>query len=408
MTEAVQRPAAQRSMSAVDWAKLLLLGAIWGGSFFFARIAVAEMHPLTLVLFRVLIAATALHVYLLARGPSFRLALPMAGSFFLLALINNVIPFSLIFAGQTAMGAGLAAVLNATTPFWTILIANAVTSDEKLSLEQGRGRSARHRRRCGDGRTRHPRQPRRPGLGEVRDDRRIAVLRGRADFRAALQGVPPVIVATGQLTASTIIMIPVVLLWSGPSGLFAASAPVWAAVFALALVSTAFAYILYFGIIGSAGATNASLVTLIVPVSAILLGFIFLGERLELFEVAGMLLIGLGLVTIDGRIFARRYGSPKRRTLGSTSQAGHIFSTSARNAIAYKFPRLKLFGRSFFPYSRRIAAHFPLACCLKCTLNFCHSSQTRRLRMGLTRPINALMICAAFAFIGALIMGVLP
>ena len=88
--------------------------------------------------------------------------------------------------------------------------------------------------------------------------------------------------------------------------MFAASAPVWAAVFALALVSTAFAYILYFGIIGSAGATNASLVTLIVPVSAILLGFVFLGERLELFEVAGMLLIGLGLVTIDGRIFGRR------------------------------------------------------------------------------------------------------
>ena len=123
----------QRSMSAADWAKLLLLGAIWGGSFFFARVAVAEMHPLTLVMFRVLIAAAALHVYLLARGPSFRLALPLAGSFFLLALVNNVLPFSLIFTGQTAMGAGLAAVLNSTTPFWTILIANAVTSDEKLS-----------------------------------------------------------------------------------------------------------------------------------------------------------------------------------------------------------------------------------------------------------------------------------
>ena len=133
MSVAVQRPTAQRSMSAVDWAKLLLLGAIWGGSFFFARIAVAEMHPLTLVLFRVLIAATALHIYLLARGPSFRLALPMAGSFLLLALINNVIPFSLIFAGQTEMGGGLASVTNATTPFWTILLASLLTRDERLS-----------------------------------------------------------------------------------------------------------------------------------------------------------------------------------------------------------------------------------------------------------------------------------
>jgi drug/metabolite transporter (DMT)-like permease len=125
-------------------------------------------------------------------------------------------------------------------------------------------------------------------------------------FARRFKAIPPVIVATGQLTASTIIMLPVVLLWNGPAGLFAASAPVWMAVIALALVSTAFAYILYFGLIGSAGATNASLVTLIVPVSAILLGFAFLAERLEPFEVAGMLLIGLGLVTIDGRILGRR------------------------------------------------------------------------------------------------------
>ena len=129
--------------------------------------------------------------------------------------------------------------------------------------------------------------------------------------------MPPAIVATGQLTASTIIMLPVVLLWSGPAGLFAASAPVWAAVFALALLSTAFAYILYFGIIGSAGATNASLVTLIVPVSAILLGFIFLGERLELFEVAGMLLIGLGLVDHRRKDFQRVGDSGKMASCSS-------------------------------------------------------------------------------------------
>ena len=233
-------------------------------------------------------------------------ALPLASSFFLLALINNVIPFSLIFAGQTAMGAGLAAVLNSTPPFWTILIANAVTSDEKFSLNKVAGvllGIAGVTVMVG------------PGIvaslgGPVWA--KFAMIGASLSYAFALvfarrfKSVPPVVVATGQLTASTIIMLPVVLLWSGPSGLFAASAPVWAAVFALALLSTAFAYILYFGIIGSAGATNASLLTLIVPVSAILLGFIFLGERLELFEVAGMLLIGLGLVTIDGRIFRRR------------------------------------------------------------------------------------------------------
>jgi len=120
------------------------------------------------------------------------------------------------------------------------------------------------------------------------------------------KGVPSPVIATGQLTASTIIMIPVVLLAHGPAGLFSASPPVWAAVLALALLSTAFAYILYFNLVASAGATNASLVTLIVPASAMLLGFLFLGERLELFEIGGVVLIGLGLVTIDGRVFGRR------------------------------------------------------------------------------------------------------
>lgn len=306
MAEAAVAQSVQNRMSAFDWGRILLLGAIWGGSFFFARIAVSEMHHLTLVMFRVAIAAAALHIYLLARGPSFRLALPIAGSLLVLALVNNVVPFSLIFAGQTEMGAGLASVLNATTPFWTILIANAVTSDEKLSANKVAGVLLGI-----------------AGVAVMVGPGIVASLGGPVWAKFAMVGasisyavalifsrrfkrVPPAIVATGQLTASTAVMIPVVLLWNGPAGLFAASPPVWAAVFALALVSTAFAYILYFGIIGSAGATNASLVTLIVPVSAILLGFVFLGERLELFEVAGMLLIGLGLMTIDGRVFRRR------------------------------------------------------------------------------------------------------
>ena len=87
-----------------------------------------------LVLFRRrVLAATALHLYLALRGPSFALALPLAGSFLVLGLINNVIPFSLMFLGQTEIGAGLAAVLNATTPFWTVILANALTDDEKFS-----------------------------------------------------------------------------------------------------------------------------------------------------------------------------------------------------------------------------------------------------------------------------------
>ena len=135
-------------MTLSDWGQLLLLGAIWGGSFFFARIAVSELSPLVLVLFRVAIAAAALQLYLAVRGPSFRLAFPHAGLFLLLALANNVVPFSLIFAGQTELGAGVASVLNATTPFWTLVLANALTSDENYpgtSLPASRSASPERR-----------------------------------------------------------------------------------------------------------------------------------------------------------------------------------------------------------------------------------------------------------------------
>lgn len=293
-------------MSLYDWAQLVLLGAIWGGSFFFARVAVAEMHPLTLVLFRVAIAAAALHVYLAARGPSFGIALPHAAGFFGLALLNNVIPFSLIFTGQTQMGAGLASVLNATTPFWTLMLVGVVFREERLAWNKLAGVAlgiVGTAVMIGPGAL--------AGLGGP-VWAKFALIGASLSYALALiyarrfKGLPPVIIATGQLTASTIVMIPVVLLSQGASGLFDASPHVWAAVFGLALLSTAFAYILYFNVLASAGPTNASLVTLIVPASAMLLGTLLLGERLELFEIGGMALIALGLVTIDGRLIKRR------------------------------------------------------------------------------------------------------
>lgn len=294
-------------MSFKNWAMLILLGAVWGGSFFFARIAVAEIQPLTLVLFRVAIAAAALHVYLAITGISLRSALPLAGSFVLLATVNNVIPFSLVFAGQTQLGAGLASVLNATTPFWTALLANTLTEDERLTWNKIAGILLGlfgTALMIGPGVV--------AGLGGP-VWAKLALIAAAVSYAFALivakrlRGVAPAVLATAQLTASTVIMVPVVLAVNGTQGLFAANAPVWGAVAALALVSTAFAYILYFRLVTDAGATNASLVTLIVPASAILLGAAFLGERLESFELVGMALIGLGLVMIDGRMLRKLY-----------------------------------------------------------------------------------------------------
>lgn len=299
--------AGARSISTRVWGLILLLGAIWGGSFFFARIAVAEINPFVLVLERVGIAAAALQLYLLAVGPSFRLARSHYGRFFALALLNNIIPFSLMFLGQTELGAGLASVLNATTPFWTLIAAQFLTTDEKLSVPKVAGiilGIAGTAVMVGPGIV--------AGLGGpvwakfaligTALSYALALILSRRQFA----DLAPIHIATGQLTASTIIMIPVIFLAFGTSTTFIGSSHVTAAVLGLALLSTAYAYILFFRIVAQAGATNASLVTLVIPVSAVLLGVTFLGEHLELFELAGMALIGLGLVVMDGRFLPRR------------------------------------------------------------------------------------------------------
>lgn len=305
MVETAEAGRVNGQMSLAEWAMLALLGAIWGGSFFFARIAVAEMAPLTLVMFRVLIAAAALQIWLAASGSSLRLALPRWADFFCLAILNNVIPFSLIFLGQTVLGAGIASVLNATTPFWTAIIAGLLMDDEKLTWPKIVGilfGIAGTAVMIGPGLLAGMGGPVWPKLALIG----AALSYGLAFIYARrLRDIPPPVLATGQLTVSSVIMIPLVLIVDGPTGLFSASGTVWASVFALALLSTAFAYILFFRLVATAGSTNTSLVTLIVPVSAILLGATFLGERLGAFEMAGIVLIGCGLVTIDGRLVRR-------------------------------------------------------------------------------------------------------
>lgn len=295
----------EQKMSALTWGLLALLGLIWGGSFFFARIAVVEVPPLTLVFLRLSIAAVALHIYIGGRFGIYPLLKSRWREFVVLGILNNALPHALIFFGQTRIGAGLASILNATTPIWTVLIANYLTSDEKLSSAKIIG--------CLTGL-----------LGTVvligpsvtaRADLPLwalllpviaAVSYGfAATYGKRFKGVAPPVIAAGQMTASSLVALPLSLVMDHPWALATPSASAIAAILAIALLSTAFGYILYFRILAAAGATNASLVTLLVPPSAILLGFLFLGERLEMTEIAGMALIGAGLVILDGRIYHR-------------------------------------------------------------------------------------------------------
>ena len=285
---------------------LIFLGLLWGASFFFARIAVQEVPPLMLVLLRVAIAAAALHLYLTAKGEWGVFSAQPFAPFLLLGLLNNAIPFSLLFIGQTELGAGLAAILNALVPFWTVIAANFLTADEKFTANKLIGIILGV---AGAAVIIGPSAL--TGLGAPLWAK-LAVIGAGVSYALAsiyakrFKSVPPIVTATGQLTASSMIMLPAAFLAHGLWSPASVSPPVWLAVIALALASTALAYIIFFRIIAAAGATVVSLVTLLVPVSAILLGMVFLGESLSLPELSGMALIGLGLLIIDGRL-ARRF-----------------------------------------------------------------------------------------------------
>lgn len=310
-------PTPSLSISATDWLLLILLSVLWGGAFYFAKIAVLEIPTLTLVFGRVAIAA----VILLMLMQLIRAPLPRDRETWqilgVMAVLNNVLPFALIVWAQIHITIGLAAILNATSPLFGVFVAHALTADDKLS----RGRVA--------------------GLiagfagvvlligpdllfGELGANlwAQFACLAAAcsyafgAVYSRRLRGLPPLTVATGQLTMSALLLLPIVLIFDTPGVVLSVSRAALWALLALAVLSTAFAYLIYFRLIARAGATNALLVTFLIPVSAILLGMVLLSERLATHQVAGMLAIFVGLAAIDGRP-ARVVGTLFRRTQNS-------------------------------------------------------------------------------------------
>jgi drug/metabolite transporter (DMT)-like permease len=302
-----------RAMTAADWTILLVLSLIWGGSFLFVGLAVHEIAPLSLVLVRVALAAAMLWPLLLARRE--RLVLPPGAplAFLVLALLNNVVPFTLFVWAQQTIPSGLASILNATTPIWGVIVAHLFTADEKATPARVAGVAlgfAGVAVMIGAGLLG---QLVRDALGQLAclAATLCYALAGVHARRFKAMGVTPVAVATGQLTASALVILPLVLLFEPPWRAAAPSFHAWAAMIGLALLCTSLAYILYFRLIASAGATNALLVTFLIPIPAILLGALVLHERLEPRHFAGMALIGAGLAAIDGRLFRRKPNSAR-------------------------------------------------------------------------------------------------
>ncbi|MGJ3262918.1 MAG: DMT family transporter [Salinarimonas sp.] len=291
-------------MSARQWAMLVLLALVWGGSFFFNAVAVAELPPLTVVAVRVAVAAVALQIVLAARGQRLPLRGAVLVAFLVMGVLNNAVPFTLIVWGQTHIASGLAAILNATTPLFAVLVAHVFTRDERITPLRLAGVAVGF---LGVVAMIGPTAL--SGLGES-VAAQLACLAGAVSYavsgvygrRFADLGVAPMATAAGMLAASALVLVPLALAIDRPFALPAPSLATVASLAGVALVSTAFAYILYFRLLATAGATNLLLVTFLVPVSAILLGVLVLGETLAPKHLVGMTLIGLGLAAIDGRL----------------------------------------------------------------------------------------------------------
>jgi drug/metabolite transporter (DMT)-like permease len=285
-----------------EWLLLVLLSILWGGTFFAVVVALKEVPPLTLVLVRCTIAALLLAPCVLAMGLKMPTSWGTWRDFAVMSILNNVIPFSLIVYAQTVVPSGVASVLNATTPLFTLLIAwwlggDALPRNKMVGIAVGllgvivligpaalTGTSANT-----------------IGMAAIICATLSYGFSGLWGRR--LKAIPPLVIALGQLTCSTLILMPIAGLFDRFWTLSWPSAPVLWSVLALSVLSTALAYIIFFEIMAKAGSSNVMLVTLLIPFTSIALGTTLLGETLTLQQIIGGLIIGFGLLVIDGRLF---------------------------------------------------------------------------------------------------------
>ncbi len=294
-----------KTMGPGEYLYLALLSILWGASFFFIKLALRDITPLTIVLIRVGISALVLTALVYASGKRMPSSPGIWGTFFVMGALNNLIPFSLIIWGEQYVESSIASILNATSPVFSIILAHFLTSEEKMTP----GRVA----------------------GVVLGLAGVSILIGfdglqasgaRLLGQAAMLGaalcyafsavygrrfrkLPPLVIASGVLTGATVMMIPLVLLFEKPFTLHPGGISI-AALSGLTLLSTALAFVLYFKILALTGPTNLLLVTFLIPVSAVFLGVVVLGENLGWNAIAGMIFIFAGLAVTDGRLFRLR------------------------------------------------------------------------------------------------------
>jgi len=309
MQELAARAGAPPRLGATEWGLIALQSMLWGSSYFFIAVAQPELPAFTIAALRSLPAAAALLLIVLPLGYRLPATLAEWRLFIAFAAFNSVLPFLLIVWGQSRATGGMAAILNATAPLFGIVLAHFLTHDERLSWSKTAGILV--------------------GIagvailvgydavaGESADlMARLALLAAPFCYvmanifvRRRLGHYPPFVIAVVQMVGSMLVTFPLALAIDQPWALPAPSLQALGAIVGMGVLGSALASLCHFTVLQRAGATNASLVTLIIPLTPILLGGIFLGERLSARDMLGGLVIAAALIIIDGR--ALRLGRP--------------------------------------------------------------------------------------------------
>jgi drug/metabolite transporter (DMT)-like permease len=293
----------QRAMNTREWIMLFGLASLWSTSFFFFKVLLVHLPVLTIVFGRVSLAAIVLWAVVYLSGQRMPTQVKVWGAFILMGALANVIPFSLIILSEKWIGSGLAAILNATTPLFAVVLMHFATRNERLSAAKAVGLILGF---LGVVVLVAPTSLAAFKLGGLATIVASAVYAIAGLYGKRFSGVPPLVTAAGMLTGSALLLVPFMLFIDKPwqlQGLTLGNT--WFALGALAFFCTALAYILYFRILATAGVTNLTLVTFIVPVGAVAVGAAFLHEAVSLRTILGAAIIFAGLAAIDGRLFAR-------------------------------------------------------------------------------------------------------
>lgn len=312
-------------MKARDLAALVALAALWGGSFLFIRVAAPAIGPVPLAATRVALAGLALLLYVVATRASLELRRRWK-SYLVMGLLQGAIPYTLISAAELHLTAGLAAILNATTPLFGALVA-AVWMRDRLTLGKGVGLALGFAGVVAV-----------MGWSALPWSLTLALSAGASLLaalsygvagsfaRRAFAGVSPLASATGQQLGAAVLLAPVALPIAAVTQPWTQLTPgvAWAVV-ALAIGCTSVAFLFYFYLIASVGPVPALSVTFLVPVFGLLWGAIFLGERVTPGTFGGMAIIFAGVLLVMG---ARL---PRRRVARTPSASG-VATAPSRNA----------------------------------------------------------------------------